>query len=77
MTLRIVPQVIRERKRDRKKGMVWARRDQTITIEMVLIEIMVAVVIKMKCKGTAESEDRSSASIAKDEDILVENVLLL
>ena len=36
-----------------KKGMVWAGRDQTITIEIVLIEIMVAMVIKIKYKGTA------------------------
>ena len=41
---------------------------------MVVIEIMVAMVIKRKCKGTVEVKSKCSASHAKSGDILVECV---
>ena len=61
--------------------MIWGTRDQTITKETMLIEIMVAimvaVIVNIKQKGTEELEVSSIAFDAMGRDILVESVLLL
>ena len=49
--------------------MVQKIRDMTITIEMVLFKIMVAIVIKIQHKETGEMEDKSRASNVGDGDI--------
>ena len=57
--------------------MVQGIRDQTVTKEMVLIAIKVAMVIKIKHMGTIELEVRSTASSGMDGDISIESVFLL
>ena len=56
--------------RDRKtERMVQGIRDQAIIIEMVLIKIMVAIVVKIQQKGTRELEVMSSVSDVRAGDI--------
>ena len=45
--------------------MVWGIRDQTVTIEKVLIKIMVAIVVKIQHNGTGELEVKYSASAVR------------
>ena len=48
-------------KDSKTKGMTQEIRDQAITIEMVIIKVMVAIVIKIQHKGAGGLEGKPSA----------------
>ena len=62
-------QVIKEiEKNSKTEGMVQGIWDQAIT-EMVITEIMVAIVLEIQHKGTVELEVKSSVSNVRGGDI--------